>query len=474
MSRRSSRLWTPSRRGLIQGMGAAGLGVAGLRSRPLAASEGEAPKRLLIISHCHGWPYDSWKLRPEGVTEGTATEVDLVDLDEAEWSQPLAPLYAHRDRMIAIDGLSLLTAELDVDGNRHDTGWVHAWTGGWADFSGSDTRSTAPSIDQLVAAQVAPLDRLPSLELAINASGETGRPISYAASGARLPVSNTPALAWQRLFGLTANADPLVLRQRDALTWATEQYRSSAAGLGVDARDRLAAQRTLVEGLADRIEGLAGLECGELPELPGELEAFDDSFDACSELVAAAFACDVTRVATLSMGEMPTSDFGWDHVTDDVHKGLAHNIYDDADAHQAMTDYLERHAGQVARLLDLLAATPDVDGRSLLDNTLVVWGSELADGWHGYRHWNPVLFGGSWAFRQGVYHYWPHETPSSVLVPSSVDSSGYVDLCGRPHQRLLVSIAQAMGVDVDAVGIETVQGQAGDWIDCRDPLDELS
>ena len=229
-----------------------------------------------------------------------------------------------------------------------------------------------------------------------------------------------------------------------------------------------------MQGLADRIEGLAGLECGELPEVPGDLDAFDESFDAYSELVAAAFACDITRVVTLSMGEMPTADFGWDDVTDDVHKGLAHNIYDDPNAHQAMTDYLTRHAGQVARLLDLLAATPDVDGRSLLDNTLVVWGSELADGWHGYRHWNPVLFGGSWAFRQGLYHYWPHDTPSSVLVPSSVSSSGYVDRCGRPHQQLLVSIARAMGVSVDAVGIETVQGQAGDWIDCRGPLEELS
>lgn len=473
MSRRTP-LWLPSRRRMLQGLGAGGLGLAGLRSRTLSASDGDAPKRLLILSHCHGWPHDSWKLRPSGLTEGIAGEVNLSNLDPSEWSQPLAPLYGHRDRMIAIDGLSLMTAELDVDGNRHDTGWVHAWTGSWADVSGSDTRSTSPSIDQLVAAHVSPLDRLPSLELSVNAGLETGRPISYAASGARLPVSSTPALAWQRLFGLTANADPLVFRQRDALAWASEQLQTAKSGQGSEARARLSAHQELVQGLADRIEGLAGLECGELPEVPGDLDAFDESFDAYSELVTAAFACDITRVVTLSMGEMPTADFGWDDVTDDVHKGLAHNIYDDPDAHQAMTDYLTRHAGQVARLLDLLAATPDVDGRSLLDNTLVVWGSELADGWHGYRHWNPVLFGGSWAFRQGLYHYWPHNTPSSVLVPSSVSSSGYVDRCGRPHQQLLVSIARAMGVSVDAVGIETVQGQAGDWIDCRGPLEELN
>jgi hypothetical protein len=37
-------------------------------SRALAADAvGGAPKRVIFISHCHGWPYDAWKMRPEGV-----------------------------------------------------------------------------------------------------------------------------------------------------------------------------------------------------------------------------------------------------------------------------------------------------------------------------------------------------------------------------------------------------------------------
>ena len=66
-------------------------------------------------------------------------------------------------------------AQSDLDGNRHDTGWIHAWTGANADFSGTDTRSVSASIDQIIARQISRHDRLPSLELALNDAQETGR-----------------------------------------------------------------------------------------------------------------------------------------------------------------------------------------------------------------------------------------------------------------------------------------------------------
>ena len=56
-----------------------------------------------------------------------------------------------------------------------------------------------------------------------------------------------------------------------------------------------------------------------------------------------------------------------------------------------MADYLTMHMAQLARLVDKLSAMPDVDGRSVMDNTLIVSGSELANGWHGY-HTIALLF----------------------------------------------------------------------------------
>ena len=139
-----------------------------------------------------------------------------------------------------------------------------------------------------------------------------------------------------------------------------------------------------------------------------------------------------------------------------------------------MTDYAAHHARQVARLVSTLENVPDVDGRSVMDNTLIVWGSELGDGWHGYRHYNPVLIGGSWAFNTGRYLYWPHDTPAEMRVPAQVLAEGVSRVSGLPHQKLLVSVAQAMGLGVDHVGLTYVRGQRGDYIDLTGPLDRLA
>ena len=81
---------------------------------------------------------------------------DLNAIDKADWSKPLAPFYPHRKRLLALDGLSLATAELDVDGDRHPKGWLQAWTGNWAYMDGSRYAARSPSLDQLIAAQPDP------------------------------------------------------------------------------------------------------------------------------------------------------------------------------------------------------------------------------------------------------------------------------------------------------------------------------
>ena len=463
------------RRTFLQRLGIAGAGLGvGLRGPSAYAQSAETPKRLLVISHCHGWPYESWRLSPEGADAAAPWSLDLTGVAESVLSQPLAPLFNHRHRMLALDGLSLLSAELDVDGNRHDTGWVHAWTGDQADFSGSDTRAMGSSIDQLVAAQIGRFDRLPSLELSVDSSREGGRPMAYTEAGVRLPVANTTDLAWQRLFGLSANTDPLLLRQQEVLEFAKAEYDTLKSRLSTIQRERMGSHYEMLGRLGDRLSGMAGLSCPDMPNAPVGEGSYDETFDVFSELIAAAFSCDITRVVTLSLGEMPTADFGWGDFTDDIHKGIAHGIYDSEDKHQAMTDYLALHAEQVARLVGVLEATPDTDGRSVMDNTLIVWGSELANGWHGYQHYCPVIIGGEWHFQTGRYLYWPHQTRGRLLVPQTIDPSGYSARSGLPHQHLLVSVAQAMGLAVDSVGLSHLQGQDGDYIDCTGPVPELT
>jgi len=56
-----------SRRHLLQLGGLTALGAA-LPDRTLRAfaQPAEPPRRLVVISHCHGWPYSEWKMRPTG------------------------------------------------------------------------------------------------------------------------------------------------------------------------------------------------------------------------------------------------------------------------------------------------------------------------------------------------------------------------------------------------------------------------
>jgi hypothetical protein len=408
-------------------------------------------------------------MRPNGLPENTPWDVDLGNLAIDALSKPLAPLYEHRKRMLALDGLSLATAELDMDGNRHDRGWVHAWTGDWADFSNTNTRSKSASIDQIVAGHVSRADRLPSLEVAIDDVREPGRPLAYGANGSPLPAERSPDRVWQRLFGPSTTPNSATSKQRSAVDFAYGEYQALAPKLGVLQREKLDAHFELLHGLGNRLQGMAELQCGQAPKIPATFANYDERFDAMASLVGAAFSCDVTRVISLSLGEMPTADFGWDWLTDDVHKGLAHDVYDNPQKLQAMGDYWAKHATQMARLVSLLESLPEGDGSSIMDNTLIVWGSELADGWHGYRHYCPVLIGGSWHFRTGRYLYWPQETPIRMLTPT-----GYSMTSGKPHQHALVSVAQAMGVTTERVGIEHVQGQTGAYVNCSGPLEGLT
>lgn len=454
---------------------AVGVGQAGL-AWGKGAEEVTPIRRLLIISHCHGWPRETWRLNAPGKSDAQPWELDLTKLPKDQWSEPLAPLYDMRSRLLPIDGMSLATCELDADGNRHDTGFVQAWTGNWVDFSTSPARARSRSLDQIVAAHVARPDQLPSLELAVDGvqGYEPGRPVCYAANGKQIPLESDPVAAWNRIFGPSQKPDPLSTRHKRVLDYSYGEFKAMAAGLEVKHRQRLDAHFGLLEALSKRLTGLANLECAAIPAEPKHDGTFDSRFDAMAELIATAFACDVTRVATLSLGEMRTSDFGWDHVTDNVHKGLAHGIFESKLKHEAMTDYVTRHGEQVARLVKRLEAIPDASGGSVMDNTLIVWGSELANGWHGYREYCPMIIGGQWHFKTGRYVHKPHDTPVEMLVPEQVAKSGWSELSGLPHQHLLVSAAQAMGLDIDHVGLRHTQGQRGDKVNLRGPIDGLT
>jgi hypothetical protein len=436
-----------------------GAGSLALGSRSALGSS-EIPKRLIVLSTSHGTVYDGWKMRPAGHSADSAWSADLHGLRQEEFSRALAPLHPYRSRLQVLDGLSMTSAELDIAGYRHEKGWLHAWTGDWVHFTGTDLFSSAPSIDQLVAAQIARRDRLPSLELGV----ADGRPICHAGLAQQLPIEEDPRRAWERVFGLATSTDPLVRAQHSVLDFALEEYESARRGLRAIDQERLATHFELVRQLERRIQGLSEATCeaGSLETLASSADGYDAVWTSMAELAAAVLSCDLTRVVSLSLGDLPSDDFGWGgYLSGDAHNDFAHRIADDPQSAEAMTDYTRKHAEQLAYLIGLLEAIPDPDGGSLMDHTLIVWGGELGNGWHAYDQYCALTVGGGWHFNLGRYVHWPAE---STPVPM-LSATGDFKMSGLPHHHMLVDVARAMGLAVDRVGMATLNSKAGDRID---------
>ena len=115
-----------------------------LAPRTLYAGPTDIPKRFLLFYTHHGLYRPAWML------PGDSDRVWEANLSDG-LSDILSPLSAYTDRMLVVDGLSLLSAEDDVDGLRHAIGQIHSTTGAATQLVGGAFTSTAPSIDQLIA-----------------------------------------------------------------------------------------------------------------------------------------------------------------------------------------------------------------------------------------------------------------------------------------------------------------------------------
>jgi len=173
----------------------------------------------------------------------------------------------------------------------------------------------------------------------------------------------------------------------------------------------------------------------------------NDAFPAVGgiqlDLMAMALACDITRVASMQWSRSVSSTrFTWLNVAQG-HHDLSHRPDTDPGAVSDLTKINTWYAQQLAGLIDRLKATPDGAGGTMFDGTLVLWCNELAKGNTHGRVGAPYVLAGSagGALRTGRFLRYDGQ--------------------GLPHNNLLVSILNAMGVP------DTTFGKP-DW--CTGPL----
>ncbi len=300
-----------------------------------------------------------------------------------------------------------------------------------------------PTIDQRIADAIADEVTLPvrSLQLGVSRhlspvdNGTTSEAMSCRGEPGNLvplPPQFQPLAVWETLFGeFVAGPDDGELRQ-SALDLVKADAERLKAKLGVRDTQRIDAHLQGVYELEQKIAALPP-PC-DLPVPPTLVNDFGIGAEpltelntVMSDLVAMAFSCDVTRVASMQFlhiaAEVPLGEAG----QVDTHHNYSHA---NDDSYRAGLQYI---FGRVSDLLQTLQAVDDGGGTTALDNTMVFITSDTAVGFTHQMNRMPVMLaggGGGHLVHPGIhYQSVAAADPNSPEAPTAGNVSDVLLAC---------------------------------------------
>jgi hypothetical protein len=422
------------------------------------------PKRLFVIFTPNG------TIPAEFFGPGNATTLTL--------GQITSPLAAHSKDLLILDNLDNVASK-NASGDPHGVGigcmlsGTKLLTGAAAMGMSSGGWSAGISIDQYVANAVGKSTKLASLELAGKLiTGSIFSRMSYSGPGQPVSPEADPQKAFDRIFATTAN-DPAATRRRALQKSILDEISGQLDGLattlsGAD-QMKVQAHAAYVRDIESRLLTSVNASCQAPPRptvtasMPIDYLPYDPNnaghevinsandvdfpgiLKAQLDLIVGAFACDITRVASLiaapSRSDIVMSWLG----LNTAHHELSHQ--GDAAGAPGLIKIDSWYATQIANFIAALKAIPEGNG-TLFDNTLILWCNELGIG-NIHSHTRiPFLLAGSCGgyFKTGRYVSFP---------------------LGTPHNNLLCSISLAMGVPL-------TNNVFGDPAYCTGPLPGLT
>lgn len=327
--------------------------------RPKASAATPSPKRLVCVFSPDGFPAEHW---------ATSERTGALSLGPAL----AGPMKDHAKDLIAVRGL------LDWDGATNHPEFAATFTATKGDRN--------ISLDQVVADEIAG-DTRRSLTLGVwGAKGGPGQSISYAGPARPRPVTVDPMTTFKELF---SNGTPMgmaevsgaLARRRSVLDIVKRDFDSLIPSLSGADRSRLSDHADQIRSLENRLmvgTTPAPQTCSAPTTGALDLESFS-SIPKISELqielIAHAFACDLTRVATLQFAQGP-SDQVYSWVPTRQPNWTIHQH-----GHESpIDDVIKLHSWDASQVAFLIKRLKD---EGVFENTLVVWGTELARGNHG-------------------------------------------------------------------------------------------
>jgi hypothetical protein len=158
------------------------------------------------------------------------------------------------------------------------------------------------------------------------------------------------------------------------------------------------------------------------------------------DAVVNAMACDMTRVASLYVYDYK---FGTSPQNYSESHGNSHEREGGDVQAQKSLEFSQFKADQVLYLLDKLATTVEVDGSTMLDNTLVLWTSELSNGnFHTNSDLPVATFGNAGGALKTGYLMDFRLKPLQYIA----GRTDFLTPLGQAYNRLLVTMMRAMGM----------------------------
>lgn len=422
----------------------------GLESDALATRA--APKRFLGIFTPHGSASNLWLPRP--LAGGSDFDLSFQDSILAS----LAPL---KRKLLVLDGLGfkVLYDQKPAPYTGHAAGLMTLFTGSRAVERNGSAYPESPSIDQVLAESFGKATRFGSFNFGgIMEGGTSNDTIVFGRGGQRIANVNQPQDAFDLLFaGVKSGANPTRRQaEKSVLDFANADLKRLQGLVGRSDADKLESHANGLREIERRLAALPDPSC-PIPTRPAQrLDHLDESLGAKfvqlqSELIVKAFTCDITRFATFALNAgdaMPWLGLGKASAHDDV----AHKYDPQNPASVALLAKVHRwYAEQVAALLTALDSQIDVDGRKVLDNTLVYWVTDLGNtASHGNTQ-VPIVLAGLAGEQAGLM-----KMGRFVSLGTSSRSDKAAD--SIPHNRLLTLIARCFGLQVDSFGDSSVVG----------------
>ncbi len=440
------------RRRFLTALGAAGLtlgarpeghsGSAAAGSASMGSgSRSGRPLRFVGVYTPHGRAHELWQ--PHEGFDLRFVESTLSPFDDiATFGKTF------RDRLIALDGIDL-SAGIAAGTSGHDGPRV-ILTG-----SGADGRNA--SIDQYLAVERGLGTETPHTSVVLgigNAEPEIGSSISYGPGGTPIPKCIDPAKTFGDLFAasLTGARREEVERQRQMgksiLDVVTADLKRLSSRAPQSEKTKMDQHQAALRDIEKRLSGVERAcpppvqpdrtQFAHVGAYDGGARFLDAVTDLQIDLLARALSCDLTRFASIFLGDLSRTHLFPD-LPDDVHSDVAHR-YDAREERRPGTPATwsklaiqNRYSySKVARLLARL------DEGGVLDDTIVYVCGDMGDpARHSSRSVPALIAGGCGGhFKMGRY------------LDLRRDKGGD----GVPNNRVLVSICQAFGIDIQRYG----------------------